>query len=179
MVSLKMVTVVYNIIQILLVAYIILPLLMTNLNVVYKESFVLIKLATYSPAGCGWGPSLAYWTTCSGQLRHLEAKEEGLRGPPAPPGVLECRTCSLDWLHCLLLDVLGLLDRVCDPNYSSQLLENAGEDLLFVLTGHQVSIIASRHPGTQRNRDGKIYNPSFEKDLVFRRKMSTDFINNL
>jgi hypothetical protein len=54
MVSLKMVTVVYNIVQILLVAYIILPLLMTNLNVVYKESFVLIKLATYSPAGCGW-----------------------------------------------------------------------------------------------------------------------------
>ena len=117
-----MVTVVYNIVQILLVAYIILPLLMTNLNVVYKESFVLIKLATYSPAGCGWGPSLAYWTNCSRQLQHLEAKEEGLRGPPAPRGVLECRTRSLAWLHCLLLDELGLLDRVCDANYSFLLL---------------------------------------------------------
>jgi hypothetical protein len=41
------------------------------------------------------------------------------------------------------LDVPDLLYRVRDANFPSPLIENAEEDLLFVLTGH---ITASKHP---------------------------------
>ena len=66
---------------------------------------------------------------------------------------------SLVKLDSLLLEMLVLPDlMVCGANFSSRLLSKAVVVLLS-----KASITVSRHPGAPRNRDGRIYNPSFDK----------------